>query len=73
MRCITVFADEHSSSGTEEGYNVFDSQYAPYEDEPLAEVEDNDDDDETDEQADIDGLTQTILEARYEKTLPVEF
>ncbi|CAB4013339.1 Hypothetical predicted protein [Paramuricea clavata] len=68
---------QDSSSDNDENYEVFSSQiYAPYEDEPLAdEREDSNEENESDladEHADIDGLTPSVLEARYENTVSVE-
>ena len=68
---------QDSSSDNDENYEVFSSQiYAPYEDEPLAdEHEDSNEEIESDladEHADIDGLTPSVLEARYENTVSVE-
>ena len=60
-----------SSSDNDENYEVFSSQiYAPYEDEPLADECEKSD--LADEHADIDGLTPSVLEARYENTVSVE-
>ena len=42
----------------------------PYEDEPLADASAEPDMEEN-EDADADGLTPTVLEARYERTVPV--
>lgn len=42
----------------------------PYEDEPLADAA-SEPDIEENEDADADGLTPTVLEARYERTIPV--
>ena len=43
----------------------------PYEDEPLADAASEPDIEEENEDADADGLTPTVLEARYERTIPV--
>ena len=43
----------------------------PYEDEPLADASAEPDMEEEDEDDDADGLTPTVLEARYERTVPV--
>ena len=62
------------SSNSEEGdllesenedIQVVYSQITPYQDEPLAEVE-GEESQEENEDADMDGLTPTVLEARYE-------
>jgi hypothetical protein len=68
---------QDSSSDNDENYEVFSSQiYAPYQDEPLAdEREDSNEQTESDlpdEHANIDGLTPSVLEARYENTVSVE-
>lgn len=69
-----ISSDQGSSSETDAYYDVSSSQYAPYEDEPLAEVDENNEQDEEnfDEEADIDGLTPSVLEARYERTVTVD-
>ena len=46
------------------------TQITPYEDEPLAEVDDNRETAENQE-ADEDGLTAAVLEARYEREIAV--
>ena len=43
----------------------------PYEDEPLADAASEPDIAKESEDADADGLTPTVLEARYERTIPV--
>ena len=43
----------------------------PYEDEPLADAASERDIEEENEDADADGLTPTVLVARYERTTPV--
>ena len=43
----------------------------PYEDEPLADASAEPDMEEENKDADADGLTPTVLEARYERTVPV--
>ena len=43
----------------------------PYEDEPLADAASEPDIEEENEDAHADGLTPTVLEARYERTIPV--
>ena len=51
------------SSETGEDYHVFNSQYAPYEDEPLAPLDDdiNEQEENIDvEESDIDNLTPAI-------------
>ena len=51
------------------------SQVAPYQDEPLAVIGVDQgtagEDEHEDEEADLDGLTPTVLEARYEREVPV--
>jgi len=65
------------SSNNEEDTDVFEkededikvvySQYTPYQDEPLAE----DDEEDQDEEADVDGLSPAVLELRYKRTVAV--
>ena len=43
----------------------------PYQDEPLAEVEDDGENQEENEEAGVDGLTTAVLEARYERDVSV--
>ncbi len=66
-----------SSSEADENYQVFNGQYVPYQDEPLAEYSHEDDENHEAnnvdmEEGDLDGLTPSILEARYERTVEVE-
>ena len=60
--------DSNSETGKSdnETYNVV---YEPYEDEPLAAEIDAAEDQETNEETDIDGLTPFILEQRYERSV----
>ena len=70
-------SDESSGSkeSTDEDYNVVCSGYAPYQDEPLAEDGEGSEDergaDNEGEEADEDGLTPRVLEARYDRTVAV--
>ena len=64
--------DKDNSSGTDEDYDTYDGVYEPYKDEPLADCNDINDSEETAEEADIDGLTPSILEERYEKIVTVD-
>lgn len=50
---------------------VIFSQIEPYQDEPLAEDDSTGEGNEVNEKADEDGLTPTVLEARYEREVPV--
>ena len=58
---------EHEGSDVE----VVVSQITPYEDEPLAEVDDDRETVEENQEADEDGLTPAVLEARYEREITV--
>lgn len=63
--------DWERSDSSEEEWGVIDSAIAAYQDEPLADK----DDEETgvsSEEADVDGLTPSTLEARYERTVSVD-
>ena len=47
------------------------SQITPYEDEPLAEVDDDRETVEENQEVDEDGLTLAVLEARYEREITI--
>ena len=51
-----------------EDIEVVYSQYTPYQDEPLAE---DDEEDDQDEEVDLDGLSPAVLESRFERTVAV--
>ena len=51
-----------------EDIEVVYSQYTPYQDEPLAE---DDGEDDQDEEVDLDGLSPAALESRFERTVAV--
>ena len=63
--------DEEVFEEEEDGDEFIFSHITPYKDETLA-VGDAGDDDEED-QANVDGLTPTVLDARYEREVPVKF
>ena len=64
--------EEEEMKEEEDDYvQVIFSQIEPYQDEPLAEDDSAGEGNEVDEEADEDGLTPTVLEARYEKKIPV--
>ena len=54
----------------DDNVQVIFSQIEPYQDEPLAEDDNTGEGNEVDEEADEDGLTPTVLEARYEREIP---
>ena len=66
---------EDVEEGNDEDYDVIYSEITPYQDEPLAQVDAGDENTgeeiEVDEELDEAGLTPTVLEARYEKRVPV--
>ena len=78
-----MFSDSEMSSFSDTSRNndeeLFEEKYGdvefiyshitPNEDEPLAVGDAGDDD--VEDQADVDGLTPTVLEARYEREVPV--
>ena len=68
----TSLVEEDDIEGEEGDVVVVYSQITPYEDEPLA-ADDREDRERTDdgEEADVDGLTPAVLEARYEKEVAV--
>lgn len=49
-----------------------ESEIAPYQDEPLADVSEDETARGDDEGQDLDGLTPAVLEARYDRTVSVE-
>ena len=51
-----------------EDIEVVYSQYTPYQDELLAE---DDEEDDQDEEVDLDGLSPAVLESRFERTVAV--
>lgn len=51
-----------------EDIEVVYSQYTPYQDEPLAE---DDEEDDQGEEVDLDGLSPAVLESRFERTVAV--
>ena len=55
----------------DEDIGVVYAQITPYQDEPLAE-EDDEENGERNEEADWDGLTPAVLEARYEREVSLE-
>ena len=68
----TSLVEEDDIEEEEDDVEVVYSPITPYEDEPLA-ADDGEDRERTDdgEEADIDGLTPAVLEARYEKEVAV--
>ena len=67
--------DEDVEEGNDEDYDVIYSEITPYQDEPLAQVDTGDENTgkeiKVNEKLGEDGLTPTVLEARYEKRVPV--
>ena len=67
--------DEDVEEGNDEDYDVIYSEVMPYQDGPLAQVDAGDENTgeeiEVDKELDEDGLTPTVLEARYEKSFLV--
>ena len=64
--------DEDMLEEEEGDVAVIYSQVTPYEDEPLADVETDAETDEDEEETDLDGLTPAVLEARYEREIPLD-
>ncbi|XP_068689962.1 uncharacterized protein [Montipora foliosa] len=60
-----------SVESEDEDIGVVYAQITPYQDEPLAE-EDDEENGERNEEEDLDGLTPAVLEARYEREVSVE-
>ena len=63
--------EEEMEEEEDDNIQVIFSQIEPYQDEPLAEDDGTGEGNEVDEEADEDGLTPTVLEARYEREIPV--
>ena len=66
--------EEEEMEEEHDNVQVIFSQIEPYQDEPLAEDDNTGERNEVDEEAeeaDEDGLTPTVLEARYEREIPV--
>ena len=61
-----------SVESEDEDIGVVYAQITPYQNEPLAE-EDEEENGERNEEADLDGLMPAVLEARYEREVSVEF
>lgn len=59
------------SDSSEEEWGVITGVIAPYQDEPLAD-ENDEETGVSSEQTDVDGLTPSTLEARYERTVDVD-
>lgn len=60
------------SDSSEEEWGVITSVIAPYQDEPLADQNDEETGVSSEEETDVDGLTPSTLEARYERTVDVD-
>lgn len=56
------------SEEEDEDIKVVYSHYTPYQDEPLAE---DDGEEDQDEEVDVDGLSPAVLESRFERTVAV--
>ena len=63
--------EEEEMEEEEDSVQVIFSQIEPYQDEPLAEDDSTAEGNEVNEEADEDGLTPIVLEARYEREIPV--
>ena len=63
--------EEEEMEEEDDNVQVIFSQIEPYQDEPLAEDDNTGEGNEVDEEADEDCLTPTVLEARYEREIPV--
>ena len=67
---VSSSSSESHVSQTSEDEIVHDSHFVPYQDEPLADSE-ADSDQLLDEVNDLDGLTPSVLEARFEHKIKV--
>ena len=63
--------DVDSVQSLEEDEESVPDQVAPYEGKPLASSDDNGEVFDEEDEGDEDGLTASILERRFEKTVPV--
>jgi hypothetical protein len=72
------FPEEDSNCSSDEiDYNTYNGVYEPYEDEPLAEpglsdINNESNGQEANKETDIDGLTASVLEQRYEKIVAID-
>lgn len=71
IRDFSQTLSEPEEEEEDDDVQVIFSQIEPYQDEPLAEDDSTGEGNEVDEEADEDGLTPTVLEARYEREVPV--
>ena len=70
-RTLSKPEEEEMEEEEDDFVQVIFSQIEPYQDEPFAEDDSAGEGNEVVEEADEDGLTPTVLEARYEKEIPV--
>ena len=66
--CFDSSESEMESEDSGEDWGVIDSEIIPYQDEPLAE---DDGEEDQDEEVDADGLSPAVLESRFERTVAV--
>ena len=65
-------ASRIASEDSEEEWGVIDTEISPYQDEPLATDGATDEDNgDSEDERDVDGLEPAILEQRYERTVDV--
>ena len=62
-----------SSDEEEQDLGIVDGEFLPYQDEPLQDPEeaDNNSDFDDDEETDADGLTPAMLESRFEREVDI--
>lgn len=58
-----------SNCDERDGETSMKTQFTPYEGEPLA---DTCDEDSSEDEADLDGLQPSVLEKRFDKTIPLQ-
>lgn len=75
---LSGFSELYNSTEEEDVFDEEDNdveviltQVTPYEDEPLADIEEDAETVADDEETDVDGLTPAVLEARYERETAV--
>lgn len=59
------------TEGSGDEWGVIETEMTPYQDEPLADVDDGESN-HSEEEGDIDGLTPAVLEQRYDGTVSVD-
>lgn len=64
-------SQSNDSQSSEDEVFLSETQFVPYQDEPLADS-DEENDETSDEENDLDGLTQSVLVARLEQKIKLD-